>query len=326
LTIRDIAAIAGVSPSTVSKIINKKDRDINCETRKRVLQIVKEYNYIPYASVKNKSKAKRFLIGVLVRELSKAGSFLKGIVSKAKEKGYTIVINEYGGDEEGQYKALVLLCNQHPDGLIWEMDFGLNNKKPLKELKRQEITYCCLSDEGLESTLSIPYEDLGYAATLGLVSRMHRKIACVMPEGTVTDRFYKGYKRCLYENKIPYEYDYRMTKDNVTYEDLMAQKQTGAICYGRKSALQIYESAVKEKHFIPEDFSIICLEDEQRAEEFYPRLSVVEIPNYEFGKRVCSHLIKRVEKEETLWEFSISHIKIDDCTIGSQQISEKKGL
>ena len=51
MKIKDVAKLAGVSPSTVSKIVNNKAENINPETRKRVLQIVKEYNYVPYLSL-----------------------------------------------------------------------------------------------------------------------------------------------------------------------------------------------------------------------------------------------------------------------------------
>ena len=67
MTIKEIAGLAGVSISTVSKIINNKDQDINPETRKRVLKIVKEYNYTPYGTVRNISQAKTFLLAVLLR-------------------------------------------------------------------------------------------------------------------------------------------------------------------------------------------------------------------------------------------------------------------
>ncbi|MFQ7549916.1 MAG: LacI family DNA-binding transcriptional regulator [Blautia marasmi] len=67
MTIKEIASLAGVSISTVSKIVNNKDENINPETRSRVLKIVKEYNYTPYGMVKNISSAKSFLLGVLLR-------------------------------------------------------------------------------------------------------------------------------------------------------------------------------------------------------------------------------------------------------------------
>ena len=66
MTIKEIAQIAGVSISTVSKIVNNKDENINAETRNRVLKIVKDYNYTPYGTVKNISEAKTFMLGLLL--------------------------------------------------------------------------------------------------------------------------------------------------------------------------------------------------------------------------------------------------------------------
>ena len=67
MTIKEIAQLAGVSISTVSKIVNNKDENINVETRNRVLKIVKDYNYTPYGTAKNTSEAKTFILGELLK-------------------------------------------------------------------------------------------------------------------------------------------------------------------------------------------------------------------------------------------------------------------
>ena len=54
MTIKDIAKAAGVSPSTVSKVINQKDASISEETRQRVLRAIEESDYIPYAGVRER--------------------------------------------------------------------------------------------------------------------------------------------------------------------------------------------------------------------------------------------------------------------------------
>ena len=51
MNIKDIARLAGVSVSTVSKVMNRKDGTISQETREKVLKIARDYNYTPYASV-----------------------------------------------------------------------------------------------------------------------------------------------------------------------------------------------------------------------------------------------------------------------------------
>ena len=47
MNIRDVARLADVSVSTVSKVINKKDASVSAATREKILRIVKEYNYLP---------------------------------------------------------------------------------------------------------------------------------------------------------------------------------------------------------------------------------------------------------------------------------------
>ena len=65
MTINDIAKLAGVSISTVSKIINGKDSGIKTETREHVLHIVKEYRYKPYNFIKHNTNA-NFFIGTFI--------------------------------------------------------------------------------------------------------------------------------------------------------------------------------------------------------------------------------------------------------------------
>lgn len=54
MNIHDIARLAGVSTSTVSKVMNGKDRDISEETRKRVLEVIEKENYVPYFKYREK--------------------------------------------------------------------------------------------------------------------------------------------------------------------------------------------------------------------------------------------------------------------------------
>ena len=98
MNIRDIARIAGVSTSTVSKIVNGKDSSISEETRKKVLTIVKEYHYKPYASASQRTRS--YTIGVLLRSPISFDSTLDGIIQAAQNAGYaTDAYNSYSDPE-----------------------------------------------------------------------------------------------------------------------------------------------------------------------------------------------------------------------------------
>ena len=69
LTIKDIARICGVGISTVSRAIND-DPGINQNTRKRILKVIKEYNYVPNNSARNLKMTESNTIALLIKELT----------------------------------------------------------------------------------------------------------------------------------------------------------------------------------------------------------------------------------------------------------------
>ena len=120
MTIKEIANLAGVSISTVSKIVNNKADNINVETRNRVLKIVKEYNYTPYGAAKSISNAKTFIIGVLLKHTSQTNLLLDGIMQAAQRHGYNVLVCDSMDQEENELKHITALCRHNVDGVIWE--------------------------------------------------------------------------------------------------------------------------------------------------------------------------------------------------------------
>ena len=102
MDISDIAKLAGVSPSTVSKVINHKDGSISAATRERVLKIVREYHYTPYS----RSRAtKDWLIGVVFRSPISLDSTLDGILAIAQDAGYAPLVLNSNLDLEQERKT-----------------------------------------------------------------------------------------------------------------------------------------------------------------------------------------------------------------------------
>ena len=120
MTIKEIAKLADVSVSTVSKVINDKADNINPQTRSRVLRIVKEYNFTPYGTVKSVSRAKKFMLGVLLRNASKASRMIDGILHRAQDRGYSILLLDSRESLELEAKNIAVLCGHNVDGVIWE--------------------------------------------------------------------------------------------------------------------------------------------------------------------------------------------------------------
>ena len=73
VNIHDIAKLAGVSVSTVSKVMNGKDKDISEKTKQRVLKVIEEEQYIPYLKFREKEGLKSHLIGLVLKKDNREG-------------------------------------------------------------------------------------------------------------------------------------------------------------------------------------------------------------------------------------------------------------
>ena len=93
MKIKDLARIAGVSPSTVSKIMHQKDDNISAETREHVLSIAKQYNYVPAQSLTSPD-VKTMTLGVILKTLKNPAPFLSGILEAANRAGYFVMVCE----------------------------------------------------------------------------------------------------------------------------------------------------------------------------------------------------------------------------------------
>ena len=83
MNIHDIAKLAGVSVSTVSKVMNGKDKDISEKTKQRVLKVIEEEQYIPYLKFREKEGLKSYLIGLVLKKDNREGERIIHSAQKA---------------------------------------------------------------------------------------------------------------------------------------------------------------------------------------------------------------------------------------------------
>lgn len=298
MTIKEIANLAGVSISTVSKIINNKDQNINPETRSRVLKIVKEYNYTPYSNVKNISTAKNFLIGVLLKEGSQTNLMLNGILHTAQEQGYSILLYDSGNSEELELKHITSLCKNHVDGVIWE-PVSEQSEQYERHFAEYNIAVCYINGYS-DHFFSIDFAQMGYVLTRKLLDYKHTRLACLLKEKSQRSALVlEGFKKCLYENQIPYNEKMELyISDQDYFTKIINYEISGIVSSHFASSLMLYEQMERLHYYIPSDLSLVSLKDDVREGISFPHISSVKIPYREFGQYVCRDLINKCEKRE----------------------------
>lgn len=298
MNIKDIANLAGVSTSTVSKVLNKKDRDISEATRERVLQIVKEYQYVPYSKIRKSTYIKNYYIGVLIADIHmECEELLHSIIKSANKKGYSIIFN----DLKENWKQMKLLDGKDVDGIIIIGNFD-RYREIIEEIQIKQIP--CISVGLLKdkrpgmSGVIYDEETVAYKIVSYLIEKGHTNIGCVVTEDSVVD---KGYQKALYENKIEFDNN-NIFKEDITTEEgkhklneWIELKNTAIICSDEKKVSCLYQMLNEKGMIIPDDVSIIALKDSKYFELMKPSVTAVSSLNNSIGNEIISFMINQIE-------------------------------
>jgi len=119
LSIKDIAEIAGVGVSTVSRVINNHP-DVGDKTREKVLQIIEEYNYIPNNSARNLKRSSSNNIGILVKGIHNPffSQMIKAVEEEINKKNYSMILHYNEKNTNDTEVAIQLIKEKKLKGLI----------------------------------------------------------------------------------------------------------------------------------------------------------------------------------------------------------------
>lgn len=296
MNIKDIARMAGVSTSTVSKIVNNKDASISPETREKVLRIVREYHYTPYSFASRGSKS--WKIGVLLRSPISFDTTLDGIVHTAQDSGYgTLVFNSYT-DVDQELKNIAALAKHHVDGVIWEPACA-DSLKLKPQLDRLDVPTLTIGPYGGDQSLLLPYGEAAYKLTEELINRGHTGIACLLTRGRRTQDFLEGFKRCLFDHGMAFDESMvRYALDDSLEGRIGSHAITGVVSSHYRMALEFHQLMGTLHYRMPQDVSLVSIRNDTNEALSYPgstELSTYTIRNADFGDYLCAKLITTVE-------------------------------
>jgi len=325
MKIKDLARLAGVSPSTVSKIMHQKDDNISAETREHVLSIAKQYNYVPAQSLASPD-VKTMTLGVILKTLMNPAPFLSGILDAANRAGYFVMVCESGGSEEKERRNIHRMISARVDGILWEPVLPVSGENQ-ELLENSQIPYLFFRSPSADS-IRIDYTALGYQAAKVLVENHHTSIACVLKKKDPNEDFLKGYRKCLFDHQIKLDNHLILTPEDMDLSNLLTRRTfTGLVVSDYQDALLLYEMFEKRNYRIPYDFSMVTLIDDFLLPKTYPPISSIPVPHTECGRYALRSLVKLIETKTWKPErFSMQPILSDLSSVsvpyqsGSQKV------
>lgn len=180
-TIKEVASVAGVSTQTVSRVINERP-DVSPETRRRVLEVIKELSYQPSALARSLISQRSYTLGVVTAGLKYIGPSrtLSGITSAAEEAGYSVLLKELPSfDTEDIAPIFQAFLSRHVDGIIWAVPEVGENRKWINHSPSDikiPLVYLTMETQTNLSIVSIDNYQGGRMAMSHLLEQGYRRI------------------------------------------------------------------------------------------------------------------------------------------------------
>ena len=303
MNIQEVAKLAKVSVSTVSKIINGKDNDISEPTRKRVLKIVEEQNYIPYAKYRMKEGMANRLVGLVIPGNNSYYGVLIAMIEEAlRERGYRLVVYTVSEmDAKVLDEALEQLWKRGVIGVLVNGTLAASHVP--ENCKAVYFTETEEFDQRQQNTFYFRKYEAGRLAAEALLEAGHRKIGCILEQSE--QNILKGIEAVFRERQLP-------EGDLVSYlgkdrEDLwkngtsfcMTDNVSAMICGSSEITGMVLEYAGKTGIQAPQELSIVCMEEQDILEYMAGGIASVKYPLQQMTASAVHHLLQMItEKKE----------------------------
>lgn len=315
--IKYIAEQAGVSITTVSRVINNPAR-VNAKTREMVQAIIDQYSYRPNPSAQSIHSGRSGLIGMLLPSYNGInGQILEGAIQEASEHDMSIVVSPTYTSFEKETEAILNFINKPLDGLIYLPAIVGQNIPQIDYFSNIPII-------GLRELVSFPckkiwlnHERVGYLATRYLLKRNHKAIAMVIstfsgyPANSIDELeavassqlagaysivgIYVGYRAALKEAGVPFDpsliffIDVNGDNSSINLQLLRFRHKIDKVITMACHASQLLDLSRMQGVAVPEEFSVLSID------QINATLTYVDRRGKEVGRLAVKTIISMIK-------------------------------
>lgn len=310
MDIKEIAKLANVSKSTVSRAINDDPR-IKESTKEKILKVIEEIGYQPNQVARSLKTKQTKIIGILSSDLENPFYFkvLKGIEKVIDKYNYNILVCNTNYEALKEKNTINLFSSKKVDGII--ASFSKKDSDNIKLLQKTKIPFILIDILPGNNDVNAIYtfaRNTAKRAANYLIEHGHKKILLIYgPENSSLDGcdYVQGYIDALTENRIIVDEDL-IIKSNTTLNDgyrigkklLPKRKFTAVLTLDDLLAIGIYRAAGELKIKIPDNLSIFGNDDIEFSKYVKPPLTTTYQPKHELGIKAAETLIDILNKKD----------------------------
>lgn len=302
--IRDVARETGLSIATISRVMNGA-KNVNPETRKRVLEACKKLDYLPNPAARALSTSKSKTIAAIIPtiEHSVFAKFIAAIENTLAEKGYSLVLAISNSDQEVELTAARKLLGMGAEAFI--LSGAIHSADLFDLFDRRGVPYVFTSIWDKDSSVpTIGYDNRALAreAVSYLWSKGHRNIAVLHGPAQESDRTLARIEGAKASGIDDLRLDFFETsldvaggKEALHQALAVGEGYTAALCFSDVLALGAYFGLGEAGKIIPDDFSVMGFDNLDWSGSVVPPLTTINLPARQMGSTVASQLIDFLE-------------------------------
>jgi DNA-binding LacI/PurR family transcriptional regulator len=325
VTIKDVAKAAGVSPMTVSNVINDHP-NVRKSTRAKVLEAMARLGYRVNVAARNLAMGRTGTIGLAVPMVNSPyySRLAAAIIAAAERHNLRVSIEQTGASRENELDALSLSRNRLYDGLILT---AAGMRQADAEQLKVDHPVVILGDRifgGPVDHVAMPNLEASQAATRHLIERGCRRIAILcgpVDEVDTSSLRLPGYRQALEDAGLPSDPALVQQVDKTgIHEGAQRAREMadsglefdGVFCVNDSLAMGVLRGLAEAGIRVPDEVKVIGFDNIVESEFFIPSLSTVDPDHDGMAERAVDLLIRRIEQtepatrhEESVGDFSV---------------------
>lgn len=314
-TIKDVAAEAGVSYQTVSRVINNHVH-VSHEARQKVQQAIHVLNFKPNLAARSLPRHRSYIIGLIIPykadyliEDPNLLAQISGIDAEANSHGYSLLLSTAGHSESGLSAFERFIRNRVADGVL--VIETASSRAGSELLIKQAYPYVSIGYDLGNSEAYLVHADRGSGkrVTCYLLKKGHRRIGIINgpPTGAIVglqDRL-AGYQQALAEANLAcdprliVQGDYTPRSGEIAAQQLLAlpDPPTAIFALNDRMAMGAIRALQQAGLRVPEDVAVVGYDDIPAAATFDPPLTTVRQPSKKMGQAAAQILFKLIAGE-----------------------------
>ncbi len=310
-TLSDVAALAGVSVSAVSRVLsNAPSSRVSDATRLRIEDAARELDYHPNFAARALKFSRTNVVALIVPDLTNAifAELMRGVDEAAAELGYMVLLARAESVQPTAGTIAKLVGEGRIDGLLVQVGDTMTTEDltGILDGRVPAVLINSRRDDHVGSVV-LPDEAAMAVAVEHLASLGHTRIGLVngLPTTDTAERRGAGFASAMADAELPVNpdfvtwlgYDPQQGRAAMRSLGALAERPTAIVVSNINAALGLLVEARSLGIGVPDDLSIVAIHDAWTAENAWPPLTTVRMPLYELGKRSMTAIFERIRTD-----------------------------